>query len=395
MRDSLSSCEMRGLLGVMPSTHLSANDSAASPRRRMDCRSELIIIGLKTLSSKCPLDPAMLMPVWFPMTWQHTMVSASHCVGLTLPGMMLLPGSFSGRLSSPRPQRGPLPRNLMSLATFIREQATVLRCPLASTMASCAARASNLLGAVTKGSPVSAATSAATCSAKPSNVLRPVPTAVPPCAILYSAGSADSTLSMPLITCAAYPLNSCPRVRGVASCVWVLPIFTIAENSAAFASSDVWSFSSLGMRLWVISVAAAMCITVGKVSLELCPLLTWSFGWTIFDPSSPPRISIALLAMTSFAFMLLCVPLPVCQTTRGKWSVSFPSATSVAALIMASPIVASMPALTLTFATDRFNMPNALTTGSCITSLLPPILKFIVDLWVCAPQYLRGKHSLS
>ena len=44
------------------------------------------------------------------------MVMASHCVGLTLPGMMLLPGSFSGRLSSPSPHRGPLPRNLMSLA---------------------------------------------------------------------------------------------------------------------------------------------------------------------------------------------------------------------------------------------------------------------------------------
>ena len=38
-----------------------------------------------------------------------TMVSASHWVGLTLPGMMLLPGSFSGSNSSPSPHRGPLP----------------------------------------------------------------------------------------------------------------------------------------------------------------------------------------------------------------------------------------------------------------------------------------------
>jgi hypothetical protein len=51
------------------------------------------------------------------------MVMASHCVGLTLPGMMLLPGSFSGSCSSPRPQRGPLPRKRMSLATFIRDTA--------------------------------------------------------------------------------------------------------------------------------------------------------------------------------------------------------------------------------------------------------------------------------
>jgi hypothetical protein len=31
------------------------------------------------------------------------------------------------------------------------------------------------------------------------------------------------------------------------------------------------------------SVAPAMCITLGKVSLEDCPLLTWSLGWTWFD----------------------------------------------------------------------------------------------------------------
>ena len=51
--------------------------------------------------------------------WQQTMVSASHCVGLTLPGMMLLPGSFSGSDSSPSPHRGPLPSSRMSLPTYI------------------------------------------------------------------------------------------------------------------------------------------------------------------------------------------------------------------------------------------------------------------------------------
>ena len=40
------------------------------------------------------------------------MVRASHCVGLTLPGMMLEPGSFSGRFSSFSPQRGPLASSL-------------------------------------------------------------------------------------------------------------------------------------------------------------------------------------------------------------------------------------------------------------------------------------------
>lgn len=52
----------------------------------------------------------------YPMTCAHTIVIASHWVGLTLPGMMDDPGSFSGRASSPSPHRGPEPRKRMSLA---------------------------------------------------------------------------------------------------------------------------------------------------------------------------------------------------------------------------------------------------------------------------------------
>lgn len=79
-------------------------------------------------------------------------------------GMILLPGSFSGKISSPSPQRGPLkkeykfskinskhsqhtkvynyiylPRRRMSLPTFIREAEIVFRAPLVSIKASCAA----------------------------------------------------------------------------------------------------------------------------------------------------------------------------------------------------------------------------------------------------------------
>ncbi|WVY98681.1 hypothetical protein V8G54_030832 [Vigna mungo] len=95
------------------------------------------------------------------MTCAHTIVKASHWVGLTFPGIILLPGSFSGRMSSPRPQRGPLPNNRISLAIFIKEAAMVLRAPLVSTKASWAAKASNLFSAVTKGRLVSSATAAA------------------------------------------------------------------------------------------------------------------------------------------------------------------------------------------------------------------------------------------
>jgi len=67
--------------------------------------------------------------------------------------MILLPGSFSGSMISARPQRGPDPSNLISLPIFIKLQAIVLSAPDTSTIESCAARASNLFGAVTNGRP--------------------------------------------------------------------------------------------------------------------------------------------------------------------------------------------------------------------------------------------------
>src|ERR1700747_2939338 len=83
------------------------------------------------------------------------MVMASHWVGLTLPGMILEPGSFSGRVSSPKPQRGPEASQRMSLAIFMSEAARVLRAPLAKTISSCAERLANLLGCERKGKPLS------------------------------------------------------------------------------------------------------------------------------------------------------------------------------------------------------------------------------------------------
>lgn len=59
-------------------------------------------------------DEANPMAASLPKTWTQTMVRASHWVGLTFPGMMLLPGSFSGRFSSPSPQRGPEASHLMN-----------------------------------------------------------------------------------------------------------------------------------------------------------------------------------------------------------------------------------------------------------------------------------------
>jgi hypothetical protein len=107
------------------------------------------------------------MATSLPKTWQHSMVTASLCVGFTLPGMIDEPGSFSGIDSSPMPLRGPLASQRMSLAIFIMLAASVLSAPCACTSASAAAITSNLLFALTRGSPVSRASSSATFSRSP------------------------------------------------------------------------------------------------------------------------------------------------------------------------------------------------------------------------------------
>jgi len=61
-------------------------------------------------------------------------------------------------------------------------------------------------------------------------VFNPVPTAVPPNAISEIYVTFFYILNNAFYICAQYPPNYCPRVKGVASCVCVLPIFTISLN---------------------------------------------------------------------------------------------------------------------------------------------------------------------
>src|SRR6266849_883484 len=105
-----------------------------------------MMTGLKTLSSKFPCDPAKPTAAVAPCTCTHTMVIDSHCVGLTLPGMIEDPGSFSGIDGSPNPQRGPEASQRISFEIFIREAASVSNAPWANTISSCADSAANLLG---------------------------------------------------------------------------------------------------------------------------------------------------------------------------------------------------------------------------------------------------------
>ena len=56
-----------------------------------------------------------------------------------------------------------------------------------------------------------------------------------------------------------------------------------------------------------------------SVSLDDCDMLTSSLGWIgFFEPRTPFASSMARLEITSLTFMLVCVPEPVCQTTRRK-----------------------------------------------------------------------------
>ena len=102
-----------------------------------------------------------------PTTCAATISTISGITGLTLPGMIELPGCRLGRSISPMPQRGPEASQRRSLAILVSEAAMVLSAPEVSTAASLAASASKLLGAPTKGRPVSRATPAITRSAKP------------------------------------------------------------------------------------------------------------------------------------------------------------------------------------------------------------------------------------
>ena len=75
-----------------------------------------------------------------------------------------------------------------------------------------------------------------------------------------------------------------------------------------------------------------MCIAVAKPSFDEPERLTWSLGWTgDLVPRGEPRSSFARFEITSFEFIFVWVPEPVCQMTRGKWEIRLREATSVAA----------------------------------------------------------------
>ena len=69
---------------------------------------------------------------------------------------------------------------------------------------------------------------------------------------------------------------------------WVRPIFTMSAKASTLAARASRRARTEGTRTWTSCSTAAMCIAVGKVSLDDCDMLTWSLGWTgVFDPMHP------------------------------------------------------------------------------------------------------------
>ena len=72
-----------------------------SDNKSIDCKILCAIRGLNTFNSKCPCDPAIVIPLWLPITFTQTIVTASDWVGFTFPGIIDEPGSLAGKINSP------------------------------------------------------------------------------------------------------------------------------------------------------------------------------------------------------------------------------------------------------------------------------------------------------
>ena len=122
---------------------------------------------------------------------------------------------------------------------------------------------------------------------------------------------------------------------------------------------------SLWLSLWLYTVPVTL----------LCRLagLDVSFGalrWAAFPASTRQ-----LWFISDYLLLLLCVPLPVCQTTSGNSSASLPARiSSQAAAIAFARRSSKLPSLQLASAAAFFRIPKARTISSGIFSV--PIWKF-------------------
>ena len=129
-----------------------------------------------------------------------------------------------------------------------------------------------------------------------------------------------------------------------------------------------------------------MCIAVGNVSFDDWLMFTSSFGWRMFFPAR----AFARFAITSFTFIFVCVPLPVCHTTSGNSAANFPLQISSHTLSIPrsfSVLILCGRSCAFARAAAFFSTPKAWIISAGIVSIPAPILKFCLLRSVCAPQY--------
>ena len=233
------------------------------------------------------------------------MQAASGTTGLTLPGMIELPGCSAGSSTSPRPASGPAFIQRRSLEIFITATASALSWPESSTASSWVAMPSNLSLALSNFTFVRDDSSLATLAPKRGWALMPVPIAVPPSGSRRSRFRLSSIRSWADVSCDDQAPNSWAKVSGMASIRWVRPVLTTFFSPRALRSMVLRRCLIAGSRSSATASWAETRMAVGMTSLELWPRLTWSFGCTL-------RLAVeASAAITSLAFMFEDVPEPV------------------------------------------------------------------------------------
>ena len=290
--------------------------------------------GLKTFSSKLPDAPPMLTATSLPITCAQSMVMASDWVGFTLPGMIELPGSFSGMVISPMPQRGPGGQPAHVVGDLVERRGQRLERAVRVDERVVGGQRLELVGRGHERDGRSARRACrATRTAYSGWALSPVPTAVPPRASSHRWGSAASRWRDAVVELrdVAGELLAQRERRGVLQ-VGAADLDDVARRPRAFAASASRSARTAGQHVRAQRrPPRPRSSRWGRRRCEDWPLLTSSLGWTSrSSPRSPPRISLARLASTSFMFMLVWVPLPVCQTTSGNSSSCRPASTSSA-----------------------------------------------------------------
>ena len=213
----------------------SASRRIAFDNRPIDSSRSLATSGSITLSWKLPDAPAIEIAAWWPITCAQTMQVASGITGLTLPGMIELPGCSAGSSISPRPASGPEFIQRRSLETFISATASALSWPESSTASSCEAMPSNLSAADSNFALHSTDSAFAIALPKRGSALMPVPIAVPPMGSRRMRLDASRMRASADASCAAQAPNSWAKVSGIASIRCVRPVLTTPRSDSRLA----------------------------------------------------------------------------------------------------------------------------------------------------------------